>query len=34
MSGLIGVLLALGLSFVVTFVARRGTVARQEERTP
>ena len=28
----IGVLLALVLGFAVTYVARRGTVARQEER--
>jgi nucleobase:cation symporter-1, NCS1 family len=29
----LGVLLALVLSFAITYVARRGTVARQEERT-
>ncbi|MDF3046537.1 MAG: allantoin permease, partial [Ornithinibacter sp.] len=30
----IGVLLALALGFLVTLVARRGTVRRQEEQVP
>ena len=28
----LGVLIALVLSFIVTLIARRGTIARQEER--
>ena len=28
----LGVIVALGLAFVITLVARRGTVRRQEER--